>query len=42
VDNGDAQLLDIDAINEFANPSLDMAAYQCSVEKLSPIELSAG
>ena len=42
VDNGDAQLLDIDAINEFANPSLDMTPYQCRVEKLSAIELPAG
>jgi hypothetical protein len=42
VDNGDALLLNIDAINEFANPSLDMAAYQCRVEKLSAIELPAG
>ena len=37
VDNGDAQLLDIDAINEFANPSLDMTPYQCRVEKLSAL-----
>jgi hypothetical protein len=35
-------LLNIDAINEFANPSLDMTAYQCRVEKLSAIELPAG
>jgi len=42
VDNGESLLLNIDAINEFANPSLDMTSYQCSVEKLSPIELPAG
>jgi parallel beta-helix repeat protein len=41
VDNGDAQLLSIDAGNEFANPTTDMVPYQCHVEKLSAIELTA-
>ena len=42
VDNGDAKLLSIDASNEFANPTVDMAPYQCQIEKLAPIELSMG
>jgi parallel beta-helix repeat protein len=41
VDNGDAVLLSIDAGNEFANPTTDMVPYQCHVEKLSAIELTA-
>lgn len=40
VDNGDSLLLSIDAGNEFANPTVDMAAYGCSVEKLPAIELA--
>ena len=35
MDNGDAQLLDIDAINEFANPSLDMTPIN-AVSKSCP------
>ena len=42
VDNGDAKLLSIDASNEFANPTVDMAPYQCQIEKLAHIELSMG
>ena len=42
VDNGDAKLLSIDASNEFANPTMDMAPYECQIEKLAPIELSMG
>ena len=40
VDNGDSLLLSIDAGNEFANPTVDMAAYDCSVKKLPTIELT--
>jgi parallel beta-helix repeat protein len=40
VNNGDAQLLNIDAGNEFSNPSLDMSAYECAVEKLPAITLA--
>lgn len=40
VDNGEAELLNIDAGNAFANPTLDMTDYQCEVEKLPVIELS--
>lgn len=40
VDNGEAELLNIDAGNAFANPTLDMTDYQCEVEKLPFIELS--
>lgn len=40
VNNGDAQLLNIDAGNQFASPTLDMAAYQCVVEKLPAVVLS--
>jgi len=39
VDNGDAELLNIDAANSFANVGTDMAAYECSVEKLPVIVL---
>lgn len=40
VDNGDAQLLSIDAGNNFANAGVDMARHDCSVPKLQPIELA--
>jgi hypothetical protein len=40
VDNGDSLLLSIDAGNEFANPTVDMAAYDCSVKRLPTIELT--
>ncbi len=40
VNNGEAQLLNIDAGNQFASPTLDMAAYQCVVEKLPAVVLS--
>jgi parallel beta-helix repeat protein len=40
VDNGDVQLLNIDAGNRFANPTLDMTPYQCVVEKLPAVVLS--
>ena len=40
VDNGDAQLLSIDAGNEFANAGVDMAQHACTVPKLQPIELA--
>ena len=41
VNNGDAELLSIDAGNEYANPGVDMAAHQCEVAKLSPVTLGA-
>ena len=40
VDNGDAQLLSIDAGNEFANAGIDMTRHTCSVPKLAPVELA--
>lgn len=40
VDNGKAQLLNIDAGNQFASPTLDMAPHQCAVEKLPAVVLS--
>ena len=40
VDNGDAQLLSIDAGNEFANAGVDMTRHTCSVPKLAPVELA--
>jgi len=40
VQNGDAQLLNIDAGNEFAGAAVDMSAHDCEVEKLAAIELS--
>ena len=39
VSNGAAELLSIDAANEFANPSVNMAAHACEVEKLTPVTL---
>ena len=39
VDNGDIELLNIDTRNEFANPSVDMAAHACQLDKLSPVVL---
>ena len=40
VDNGDAQLLSIDAGNEFANAGIDMTRHTCNVPKLAPVELA--
>ena len=39
VNNGEVELLSIDAGNEFANPSVSMQAHACEVEKLSPVTL---
>ena len=41
VRNGDAELLDIDTANEFANPSVDMSRHDCDVAKLTAVELGA-
>ncbi|NKB97294.1 MAG: hypothetical protein GKR90_02170 [Pseudomonadales bacterium] len=41
VEEASAQLLSIDAANEFANPSVDMARHACQVEKLVPVILGA-
>ncbi len=41
VANGEAELLSIDAQNEFANPSVDMERHNCTVEKLAPIVLDS-
>lgn len=40
VQNGDAELLSIDAGNEFANPGIDMTQHDCQVELLKPVELA--
>lgn len=42
VDNGDAQVLNIDARNNNANPRVDMSEHQCRHEKLAAIVLPAG
>ncbi len=39
VQNGDAELLNIDTGNGFANPGIDMSAHDCEVAKLAAIEL---
>jgi parallel beta-helix repeat protein len=39
VNNGDAQVLNIDAPNELANPTVNMAAHQCEVQKLPAVVL---
>ena len=41
VANGDAQLLSIDAGNEFAGAGVDMQKHNCTVEKLNPIVLAS-
>lgn len=41
VDNGDAELLDIDTMNEFAAPTVDMQRHDCQVVKLAAVELTA-
>lgn len=41
VRNGEAELLDIDTANGFANPRVDMQSHSCDVEKLEPIQLGA-
>ena len=41
VDNGEAQLLSIDAGNQFANPGVDMQKHDCSITKLQPIVLAS-
>ncbi|MGK0221333.1 MAG: parallel beta-helix repeat protein [Limisphaerales bacterium] len=39
VNNGEAELLSIDAANGFANPAVSMEAHTCAGEKLSPVTL---
>ncbi len=41
VNNGDAQVLNVDAPNDYAQPGIDMTAHQCDLEKLAPITLAA-
>ncbi len=41
VDNGDAQVLNADGANGYANPSLDQSAYACELPKLQAIDLPA-
>ena len=41
VDNGDAELLNIDAANNFANARVDMPSYACKVEKLAAVKLAS-
>lgn len=42
VDNGSAQVLNIDAGNNNANPRVDMSTHQCQHEKLAAVVLPAG
>lgn len=42
VDNGSAQVLNIDAGNNNANPRVDMSSHQCQHEKLAAVVLPAG
>ena len=39
VDNGDAQVLDLDGGNGYANPGTDMSLHTCSHEKLAAVNL---
>lgn len=40
VNNGDAQLLNIDAANNFANARVDMSSHACEVPKLAAVMLA--
>ena len=40
VDNGNAEVLDLDGANGYANPRIDMSLHQCSHEKLAAVELA--
>jgi parallel beta-helix repeat protein len=42
VAQGEANVLNIDAGNNFAEPATDMTQYDCPIEKLSPVTLGAG
>lgn len=39
IDNGDAALLNVDGPNENTNPTIDMTAHKCTLERLSPVSL---
>ena len=41
VDNGAAQVLDLDGGNGYANPRTDMSLHACSHEKLAAVDLAA-
>ena len=41
VDNGAAQVLDLDGGNGYASPSTDMSLHACSHEKLAAVDLAA-
>lgn len=42
VDNGDAEVLNIDAANNNASPRVDMSTHRCQHDKLAAVELPAG
>jgi parallel beta-helix repeat protein len=42
VQNGDAELLNIDTANEFANPNVNMSNHDCTIDRLSAVTLSMG
>ena len=39
VDNGDAEVLDLDADDEYANPGVHPTAHDCTHERLAPVTL---
>ena len=41
VDNGEAQVLNVDTAGEFQNPRVEMENHACTLDKLPPIELQA-
>ncbi|MDE0063726.1 MAG: right-handed parallel beta-helix repeat-containing protein [Gammaproteobacteria bacterium] len=41
VDNGDAEVLDLDGGNGYANPGSDMSLHACSHEKLAAVDLAS-
>lgn len=42
VDNGDTEVLNIDAANDNANPHIDMSKHSCQHNRLAAVELPAG
>ena len=41
VENGDAEVLDLDGANAYASPGTDMSLHACSHEKLAAVELAS-
>ncbi|MGE8500465.1 MAG: parallel beta-helix domain-containing protein [Pseudomonas sp.] len=42
IDNGEAQMINVDGPNNYANISMDMANHRCTLPRLPTVELQAG